>query len=67
MAVEADDFLKRATGVIHIGANTGQERDVYAHYGLRVLWVEPIPTVFEELKENLNGYERQQALQALVT
>ncbi len=67
MPVEIDDFLRLARGVIHIGANTGQERDVYEHYGLRVLWVEPIPAVFEELELNLTGYERQKALQALVT
>ena len=35
--------------------------------GLRVLWVEPIPKVFEELKSNVSQLPRQRAIQALVT
>ncbi len=67
MQTDPDNFLSQVSGVIHVGANTGQERDLYQHYDLRVLWIEPIPAVFEELQLNLNGYERQQALEALVT
>jgi FkbM family methyltransferase len=53
--------------VIHVGANTGQEREYYRKLGLRVLWIEPIPRVFEELKLNLVEFPKQQAIQALVT
>ena len=62
-----NDFLRSARGVIHVGANTGQERDLYAHYGLDVLWVEPLPDAFAALQRNLRGFPRQAALQALVT
>jgi len=54
-------------GVIHVGANNGGERDKYAKYGLRVLWIEPVPDVFEILQENIRGYVGQKALRCLVT
>lgn len=60
-------FLHHVSGVIHVGANAGHERDAYAALGLRVLWVEPIPEVFQKLERRLRGHDRQRALQALVT
>lgn len=60
-------FLRSAHGVIHVGANVGQERALYARYGLDVLWIEPIPEVFATLRANVAGFPRQRALQALVT
>ena len=65
--LDPDRFLRKVSGVIHIGANTGQERELYAQYGLRVIWIEPIPEVFETLKANLTGFPRQRALKCLVT
>jgi FkbM family methyltransferase len=62
-----DPFLRAARGVIHVGANIGQERGVYDRYGLDVLWIEPIPEVFAELSANIARYPRQRALQCLVT
>lgn len=53
-------------GVIHIGANTGQERDLYAGKDLNVLWIEPIPQAFDELQKNLASYPKQKALKYLV-
>jgi FkbM family methyltransferase len=64
---DPDRFLKKATGVIHVGANTGQEIQLYAKYGLPVIWIEPIPEVFETLKTNLIGIPKQLAIQGLVT
>src|SRR5215471_3305957 len=63
----ADRFLKQVPGVIHVGANEGQERDSYAQLGLRVVWIEPIPEVFAALKARLNGYPTQSAFEYLVT
>lgn len=60
-------FLSRAKGVIHVGANEGQERDIYRHYGLPVIWIEAIPYIFAKLQENLRGYPLQFAHQALLT
>ncbi len=60
-------FLRSASGVIHVGANVGQERETYEELGLDVLWIEPIPAVFEELKSNIAHLPRQRAIQALIT
>ena len=62
-----DKFLKKITGVIHVGANTGQEIALYAQYGLSVVWIEPIPEIFEKLQSNLIGFPRQIAIKGLVT
>lgn len=53
--------------MIHVGAHAGQERDLYEKHGLRVIWIEPIPEVFETLRANIQGYARQSAFQYLVT
>ncbi len=58
--------LGRIKGLIHVGANTGQERALYAAHGLRVVWVEPIPDVFETLVKNLADYPSQKAYRYLV-
>jgi FkbM family methyltransferase len=60
-------FLRDVRGVIHVGANTGQERQLYAAHGLRVLWIEPIPEIFAALKTNIAGLSNQRAVQYLVT
>ncbi len=60
-------FLTEVSGVVHVGANIGQEREIYNQFGLNVIWIEPIPNVFEQLKNNLKGYNNQQAIQALIT
>src|SRR5262249_17149003 len=60
-------FLRHATGVIHVGANDGLERHLYALYGLRVLWVEPLPNVFQRLHHNVSKFPKQVAKQALIT
>jgi len=60
-----DAFLADVRGVIHVGANAGQERDLYARHGLDVIWIEPIPDVFAELERNIAGYPRQRAFRGL--
>ncbi len=61
------DFLKNVSGVIHVGANEGQERGLYAKFMLPVLWVEPNPDVFELLVKNIKQFNNQKAIKALVT
>src|SRR6187402_1175926 len=60
-------WLTKVKGVVHVGANHGQERTVYAHHGLRVVWVEAIPGVFRQLETNIQGYPGQRAVQAVLT
>ena len=62
-----DRFLKEVSGVVHVGANVGQERELYSTHGLNVIWIEPIPEVFTQLNTNIRGFKSQLALQALVT
>jgi len=61
-----DRFLKAGRGVIHVGANKGQERFLYARYGLKVVWVEPIPDIFKELQSNLTDFPDQAAYNCLI-
>lgn len=61
-------FIKGSTGVIHVGASYGQERDIYADAGLPVIWIEANPDTAEALKGNLVGrYANQKAIACLVT
>jgi FkbM family methyltransferase len=64
---DPDRFLRHVSGVIHVGANTGQERKRYEKRSLRVIWIEPVPEIFERLKTNLRCHPRQVAIQYLVT
>jgi len=52
-------------GIIHIGANTGQECERY--FPRNVLWIEPIPSVFKKLKKRISKYKNQIAINCLVT
>ena len=63
-----DNFLKEVNGLIHIGANTGQERDHYKKFNLKkVLWVEADPLVYLQLKDNIKSYKGQVAYNYLLT
>ena len=64
---DIDIFLKDSAGIIHIGANEGQERDLYASLGLPVIWIEPLPDVFKALRTNISCYPNQRAFRYLIT
>lgn len=66
-ASRAARFLDDARGVVHVGANIGQERDTYALSGLPVIWVEPVEDIYAQLCENISTYPKQQAFCRLVT
>lgn len=54
-------------GVLHLGANTGQEAPVYQKHGVQsVIWIEAIPEIYHQLKENLMAYKGQTAFCACV-
>lgn len=47
----------KPNGVLHLGANTGQEAPVYDRHGVKdVTWVEAIPAVFDQLAKNVEKY-----------
>jgi FkbM family methyltransferase len=60
-------FLKQIKGLIHVGASTGQERDLYAANDLAVAWVEPLPDSFKQLQEAISHHPKQQCFNYLVT
>jgi FkbM family methyltransferase len=62
-----DHFFKKVKGIVHVGANVGQEIKLYEKYKLSVIWIEPIPEIYEKLKTNLAGYPKQIALKSLIT
>src|SRR5262249_367879 len=64
---DPDSFLRKVSGVIHVGANLGQERVLYSRHGLNVIWIEPIPEIFRELSRNVEGFPWQRAYQYLIT
>jgi FkbM family methyltransferase len=64
---DPDFFLKCCSHIIHVGANSGQERELYHSYGLSVDWIEPIPAVYEQLVHNIQSYPKQVAIKALLT
>jgi len=59
-------FLNGVSGVVHIGANTGQEREFYALLGLQALWFEAIPEVHALLVRNIAALPKQRAIRALL-
>jgi FkbM family methyltransferase len=59
-------YLWKSHGIIHIGANAGQERDLYAAFGLHVIWIEPIPEIFDALRNNISEFPKQSAYNYLV-
>lgn len=45
----------KPTGVLHLGASTGQELSTYIQFGMKpIIFVEAIPSVYEELKKNIS-------------
>lgn len=52
-------------GVIHVGGNVGEEAKIYGN--LNVLWIEPIPSVFNKLQKNIQSYSTQRALNYLIS
>ena len=66
-SLDPHSYLKEVTGVIHVGANSGQERELYEKYKLKVLWVEPLPDIFEQLCKNISSFPNQTAVNYLIT
>ena len=54
-------------GVLHIGANTGQEAAGYAENGLNVIWIEADPGVFQSLQRHVSGFAGQAAYRCLAS
>jgi FkbM family methyltransferase len=56
------------TGILHIGASTGQEMEAYAGEGVRnVIFVEAIPKVFRALEQRMRAYPETKCLHACIS
>lgn len=54
--------LANSSKLLHVGANTGQEAQLYDQLGLVVWHVEPVPEIYAKLKENIASYANQIAI-----
>ena len=52
--------------VIHFGANSRQERDLYHNLGKLVNWIEADPNIYPKLEENIEGFPNQTSMCALI-
>ena len=61
-----NNLVKQSTGVLHIGAHFGQESSYYFQNGLKVIWIEALPDIFEKLQSKISRFEEQIAYCALL-
>lgn len=61
-------FNVKRSGVLHLGANKGQEAATYEKLGFRpVYWIEAIPGVYLQLKQHLHQFAGQYAFCACLS
>ena len=53
--------LAESKGVLHLGAHKGEEAKIYQWLEKKVIWIEAIPKIFDQLKDNLYFYNNQKA------
>jgi len=58
----------KSKGALHLGANLGQEAQTYRSLGIqRVVWVEALPKVYEQLRRNVARFPDSIALLACIS
>jgi FkbM family methyltransferase len=65
-AAKIREHQGRATGILHLGAHTGQEREVYRELSKPVVWVEANPAIFPLLQSHIASIPSHLALCALL-
>lgn len=60
------ECILNSRGILHLGAHRGKEAEIYNWLNKKVIWVEAIPEIFEELKINVNYHYNQKAVKALL-
>ena len=65
--IEVLKSINNSSGILHLGAHRGSEAEVYNWFGKKVIWVEALPRIYSQLKENLYFYKNQLAYQALLS
>ncbi len=59
-------YISESNGVLHLGAHRGTEAAVYDWFNKKVLWIEAIPYIFEELEDNIKKHFNQKAIYAVL-
>ena len=60
------EYINKASGVLHLGGHRGLEAAVYNWFNKKVIWIEAIPNLFSELKDNIQIFYNQDAICALL-
>ena len=60
------NLILQSKGILHIGASFGQEADFYQSLNAKVLWIEAIPWVYEELLLKSTRFQNQFVINALL-
>ena len=59
-------YIMNCSGILHLGAHRGKEAPVYDWFNKKVLWIEAIPEIFDDLNEFLLNFYNQKAICALL-
>lgn len=43
-------------GILHVGANRGQEAEIYSRHVKNIVWIEALPHIYQELVQNVKKY-----------
>ncbi len=63
-----DKYKIKSKGVLHLGANSGQEAEAYRQCGVeRVIWVEALPELCEACRRHVAAYPNNIVLEACVS
>lgn len=63
-----DKYKIKCTGILHVGSSTAQESETYHELGVpEVIWIEAIPSVYEQAKLNVAKYKNNFAINACVS
>ncbi|CAB4687183.1 MAG: FkbM family methyltransferase [Actinobacteria bacterium] len=52
-------ILLSKTGVLHVGAHFGEERNHYQSLNLNVCWIEAVPEFYKILQNNISSFPKQ--------
>ena len=70
MLIDFDTIVRKygkPKGILHVGANTGQEAEAYDKHTKKVVWIEALPHVYEKLLEHIKNYPEQIAIKACIS
>lgn len=72
MLIPFDELFRKyqikPNGVLHVGANSGQEAETYQRLGITdVVWIEALPEIYEKLLIHLRGFPTQRAYRGCIS